>query len=72
MTRKYRSGQEFAQGDQRCLARRLGIAGIAVDSPGLLTMPGVADATNAPLIHKDADLLDILADVFDSAARNQE
>lgn len=32
----------------------------------------VADATSDPLIHKDSDLLDILADVFDSAVRNQE
>lgn len=39
---------------------------------GLLTMLGVADATSDPLIHKDSDLLDILADVFDSAVRNQE
>lgn len=35
---------------------------------GLLTMLGVADATRDALVHSDEDLLDTLAEVFDSAA----
>lgn len=35
---------------------------------GLLTMLGVADAVNDPLVHKDEDLLDTLSTVFDEAA----
>jgi AcrR family transcriptional regulator len=38
---------------------------------GLMTMLGVADALNDPLVHSDEDLLDTLAGVFDEAARNQ-
>lgn len=35
---------------------------------GLLTMLGVADAVNDPLVHKDEELLDTLSTVFDEAA----
>ena len=35
---------------------------------GLLTMLSVSDATQDPLVHDDADLLDTLAGVFDRAA----
>lgn len=36
---------------------------------GLMTMLGVADANEDPLIHSDEDLLRMLSGVFDSAAR---
>jgi len=36
---------------------------------GLMTMLGVADANDDPLIYKDEDLLKTLSDVFDNAAR---
>jgi len=35
---------------------------------GLLTMLGIADATNDPLVHSDKDLLGLLSNVFDAAA----
>lgn len=35
---------------------------------GLLTMLGIADATNDPLVHSDEDLLGLLSNVFDAAA----
>lgn len=35
---------------------------------GLMTMLGIADATQDPLIHSDKDLVETLADVFDNAA----
>jgi AcrR family transcriptional regulator len=35
---------------------------------GLLTMLGIADANNDPLIHSDEALLDALSNVFDSAS----
>jgi AcrR family transcriptional regulator len=35
---------------------------------GLLTMLSIADATGDPLAHRDADLVDTLVEVFDSAA----
>ena len=37
---------------------------------GLLTMLGVAEATNDPLIHSDQDLLGTLSNVFDKAAHS--
>jgi len=36
---------------------------------GLMTMLGVAEALDDPLIHSDEDLLSTLSDVFDSAAK---
>lgn len=35
---------------------------------GLMTMLGVADSTNDPLVHLDSELIDTLAKVFDDAA----
>ncbi len=35
---------------------------------GLVTMLGVADAVDDPLIHSDEDLLDTLSSVFDDVA----
>jgi hypothetical protein len=34
---------------------------------GLVTMLGVADAVNDPLVHTDEDLLDAMSSVFDDA-----
>jgi AcrR family transcriptional regulator len=36
---------------------------------GLMTMLGIADANDDPLIHSDEELLDTLSGVFDNAAR---
>lgn len=36
---------------------------------GLMTMLGIADATNDPLIHKDEELLDTLSTIFNDAAK---
>ena len=38
-----------------------------VSALGLVTMLGVADAVNDPLVHSDEDLLDTLSSVFDDA-----
>jgi AcrR family transcriptional regulator len=39
-----------------------------VSALGLMTMLGVADSTNDPLVHADEDLLNTLSSVFDDAA----
>jgi len=39
-----------------------------VSALGLVTMLGVADAVNDPLLHSDEDLLDAMSTVFDDAA----
>ena len=39
-----------------------------VSALGLVTMLGVADAVNDPLVHSDEDLLDTMSSVFDDAA----
>jgi len=39
-----------------------------ISALGLVTMLGVADAVDDPLLHSDEDLLDTLASVFDGAA----
>ena len=39
-----------------------------VSALGLVTMLGVADAVNDPLVHSDEDLLDAMSSVFDAAA----
>jgi len=39
-----------------------------VSALGLVTMLGVADAVNDPLLHSDEDLLDTLSSVFDDVA----
>ena len=39
-----------------------------VSALGLVTMLGVVDAVNDPLIHSDEDLLDTMSSVFDDAA----
>jgi len=41
-----------------------------VSALGLMTMLGVADAVDDPLVHSDEDLLNTLSDVFDGAASN--
>jgi len=59
-----------ASKDRRERMRRLAFSAW-LSALGLMTMLGVADALNDPLVHPDADLLDTLAGVFDEAARNQ-
>ena len=59
-----------ASKDRRERMRRLAFSAW-LSALGLMTMLGVADALNDPLVHSDEDLLDTLADVFDEAARNQ-
>ena len=54
-------------GEERSRMRQL--AFVAWSSAlGLLTMLGIADANNDPLIHSDEALLDALSNVFDSAS----
>ena len=42
-----------------------------VSALGLLTMLGVADAVNDPLVHSDEDLLDVMSSVFDGAVTSR-
>lgn len=54
--------------DRRERMRRLAFSAW-LSALGLMTMLGVVDALNDPLVHSDEDLLDTLAGVFDEAAR---
>jgi len=58
-----------ASKDRRERMRRLAFSAW-LSALGLMTMLGVADALNDPLVHSDEDLLDTLAGVFDEAAGN--
>jgi AcrR family transcriptional regulator len=52
---------------ERAQARRLAFTAWT-SALGLLTMLSVAEATDDPLVHRDADLLDTLSGVFDGAS----
>ena len=60
-------GTEGQSTTERAKMRRLAFSAWMA-ALGLVTMLGVADANNDPLIHSDQDLLDMLVTVFDDAA----
>ena len=55
--------------EQRAQLRRLSFVAW-LSALGLMTMLGVADAADDPLVHSDDELLEALATVFDDAADN--
>ena len=57
--------------EQRADLRRLSFVAW-LSALGLMTMLGVADAADDPLVHSDEELLDTLALIFDNAARELE
>ena len=62
-----RIADDIASPDQRAEIRRLSFVAW-LSALGLMTMLGVADAADDPLVHSDDELLDTLAKIFDSAA----
>ena len=60
-----------ASPEQRADLRRLSFVAW-LSALGLMTMLGVADAADDPLVHSDEELLDTLALIFDNAARELE
>ena len=56
-----------ASNSQRKRMRKLAFTAW-VSALGLVTMLGVADAVNDPLVHSDEDLLEAMSSVFDDAA----
>ena len=61
----------IADPDRRAELRRLSFIAW-LSALGLLTMLGVADAADDPLVHSDEALLDALAQVFENAAKALE
>ncbi|RLA27164.1 MAG: hypothetical protein DRQ63_06520 [Gammaproteobacteria bacterium] len=62
-----RIADSTASKSQRIRMRKLAFTAW-VSALGLVTMLGVADAVNDPLVHSDEDLLDTMSSVFDGAA----
>lgn len=65
-----RLAEETRDGDRRLELRRLAFVAW-LSALGLMTMLGVADAADDPLVHSDEELLEVLERVFANAIRDR-